>query len=97
MARLKLYRCEDLKTGKVYEGSAKLLGDLLGCAGQMVYSLTTKDMAYKDRYKIELVGETGEYVEYFSKQWNSVTKKLKESGYDLSRIYLVEERANDDV
>ena len=65
--------------------------------GVPVYSLTTREMAYKDRYKIELVGESGEYVEYFSEQWKHVTKKLKESGYDLERIYLVEEHENGDV
>lgn len=96
MARLKLYRCEDLKTGKVCEGNAKQMGDFLGCPGQMVYSLIARGI-YKDRYKIELAGEYGEYVEYFSEQWKHVTKKLKESGYDLARIYLVEERENDDV
>lgn len=96
MARVKIYRCEDLKTGRVYEGNAKHIGDFLGCAGQMVYSLTTRGL-YKERYKIKLVGECGEYADYFSSQWKNVTKKLKESGYDLARIYLVEERTNDDV
>ena len=96
MARIKLYRCEDLKTGKVCEGKANQMSDFLGCPGQMVYSLIARGI-YKDRYKIELAGEYGEYVEYFSGQWKHVTKKLKESGYDLSRIYLVEEHENDDV